>query len=110
MSSSVECYVTSDHAVSFLRFETPRERLALPYATLLGFTLSNDETILELDFASHKITVKGKRLYEVFCVLSTSVGQALIARSETDSVLLGPSAKAPFIQEIRIKEIEPEGG
>ena len=100
-----ECYVTSDHSVGFLRFETPRERLSLPYATLLGFTLSNDETILELDYASHKITVKGKRLYEVFCVLSAGIGQALIARPETDALILGPSAKAPFIQEIRIKPV-----
>ena len=103
-----ECYVTSDHSVSFLRLETPRERLALPYATLLGFTLSTDETTLELDFASHKITVRGKRLYEVFCALSAGIGQALIARAETDALLLGPSAKAPFIQEIRIRAISPE--
>jgi hypothetical protein len=44
----------------------------------------------------------------VFCVLSSGIGQALIARPETDALIMGPSAKAPFIQEIRIKPISTD--
>jgi len=65
-----------------------------------------DDTTLELDFASHKVTVHGKRLYEVFCSISASRSQALFARSETEELALGPAAKAPFIHGIRIKAVE----
>jgi hypothetical protein len=107
MRPNAECYISGEHSSPFLRVETPRERIALPYATLLGFTLSVDETILELDFASHKITVKGERLHEVFCALARGLGQALLARNETELLLQGPNPKAPFIREIRIKNSAP---
>jgi len=82
----------------------PRERLALPYSTLLALMLSADETTLELDFASRVVTVKGKRLYEIFCVLAAGRGEGIFARSASDEMTLSRANKAPFISEIRIKE------
>ncbi len=106
MQTSAECYIAGDRPASFLRLETRRERMALPYAMLLGIVLSLDETSLELDFASHKVTVSGKRLYEVFCAISAGQGQALMALGTVEEFALGPAAKAPYIQDIRIKPVE----
>jgi len=106
MQTSAECYIAGDHPAVFLRLETVRERMALPYAILLGLALSLDETTLELDFASHKVTVTGKRLYEVFCAVSAGQSQALLARGTAEEFALGAAAKAPFIQDIRIKLVD----
>lgn len=106
MQPSTECYSTSDRSAPFLRLETKRERMALPYATLLGIVLSLDESSLELDFASHRVTVIGKRLYEVFCAISAGHGQALFAHPESVEMTAGPNSKIPLIREIRIKAVE----
>jgi hypothetical protein len=110
MGDSIESYQSTERFAPFLRLETPRERVALPYATLLGMTLSADETTIELDFASRIVTVKGKRLHEVFCSIAAGRGEALFARSATDEMSLGPGSKAPLIVEIRIKKPEKDGG
>lgn len=106
MQPSAECYIAGDQPAPFLRLETKRERMALPYAMLLGIVLSLDETSMELDFASHKVTVSGKRLYEVFCAISAGQGQALLALGTGEEFALGPVTKAPYIQDIRIKSLE----
>jgi len=110
MSTATESYHTTEGQAPFLRIETPRERLALPYSTLLALMLSADETTLELDFASRVVTVKGKRLYEVFCVLAAGRGEGIFARSASDEMTLSRANRAPFISEIRIKEIASGGG
>jgi len=106
MQTSAECYIAGDRPAPFLRLETRREQMALPYAMLLGLALSLDENTLELDFASHKVTVTGKRLYEIFCAISAGQSQALLARGAAEEFALGPASKAPFIQDIRIKPVE----
>ena len=56
--------------------------------------------------AVDKVTVTGKRLYEVFCAVSAGQSQALLARGTAEEFALGPAAKAPFIQDIRIKLVD----
>ena len=106
MQPSAECYIAGERPAPFLRLETKRERMALPYAMLLGIVLSLDETSMELDFASHKVTIAGKRLYEVFCAISAGQGQALLALGTGEEFSLGPVAKAPYIKDIRIKPVD----
>jgi hypothetical protein len=103
MNKSNESYQTSPHPVPFLRFESPRERLALPYATLLGINLATDENSIQLDFASHQVTAHGKQLYEVFCSISFGMCAVLFARGELQEMNAGPDAQAPVIRDIRIK-------
>jgi len=103
MNKSNESYQTSPNPIPFLRLETPRERLALPYATLLGINLATDENSLQLDFASHQVTAHGKQLYEVFCSISSGMCAVLFARGELKEIEAGPDAKAPVIRDIRIK-------
>ena len=106
MAKNLECYQTSDFVAPFLRLETPRERIALPYSTLLGVTLSVDETILALDFADRQVTVRGKRLHEVFCAIARGRVEAVFARSAADELLVGPGNAVPIVTEIRIKLAE----
>jgi hypothetical protein len=102
MAKAQECYQTSDFVAPFIRLETPRERIALPYSTLLGVTLSVDETILGLDFADRQVTVLGKRLHEVFCALARGRVEAVFARPAADELLAGPGNAAPVVTEIRV--------
>jgi hypothetical protein len=106
MAKDVECYVTSDFGAPFIRLETPRERIALPYSTLLGVTLSVDESILGLDFADRQVTVRGKRLHEVFCALARGRVEAVFARPAADELLAGPGNTAPVVTEIRVVAAE----
>ena len=108
MKPGIESYQTSEAHVPFLRIETPRDRVALPYAMLLGLTLSNDETTLVLNFASSVVTIQGRRLYEVFCAISSGRGEALFARNCSDDMVAVPLQKAPFISAIRVREVEEE--
>ena len=105
---SPECYVTADYPAAFSRLETARERIALPYSLLLAVSLSMDESVLGLDFASHKVTVTGKRLYEIYCAISAARGQVLQARGALGEIALGPTSKTPFIREIRIYSLETQ--
>ena len=108
IKTGVESYQTSEVHVPFLRIETPRDRVALPYAMLIGLTLSSDETTLVLNFASSLVTVQGRSLYEIFCAISRGRGEALFARNGSDDMVASPLQKAPFISAIRIKDLEEE--
>jgi hypothetical protein len=50
----------------FLRLESPRERLALPYASLIKLVLRVDDTALELAFVTHRVTITGRNLNELY--------------------------------------------
>lgn len=103
MAKAQECYLTSDFVAPFIRLETPREKIALPYSTLLGVTLSVDETTLALDFADRQVTVRGKRLHEVFCAIARGRVEAVFAGPASAELLVGPDNKAPMVEEIRVK-------
>jgi len=104
VTPKAESYQTTEEHVPYLRIETPRDRVALPYSTLLGLTLSADEMTLRLNFASTEVTVKGKRLHEVFCSIAKGHGEALFARCVSEEMTDAPGNGAPFISEIRLKE------
>ena len=75
---------------------------------LLEIKLSADETTLELDFASRIVTVKGKRLHEVFCSIAAGRSEALFALNATHEIALGTGYMAPFISDIRVKNAPAE--
>jgi hypothetical protein len=103
MSKPTESYLTSQNPVPYLRLESARQRLALPYATLLGIELATDDNSLKLDFASHQVTVHGKRLYEIYCSVSAGTCAALFGRSELHELQTGPGTDKPVIQELHIR-------
>ena len=50
----------------FLRFESARERMALPYSLMMKLEMSMDERTLELAFVSHVVTIAGRNLRETY--------------------------------------------
>jgi hypothetical protein len=108
MDKPKECYLPSQYPVPFLRLETPRQRLALPYATLLAINLADDDTLMRIDFASHHVTVQGKRLYEIYCALSAGTCAALFAQAELQELEEGPGSQKPVIHDLRIKASKAE--
>lgn len=60
------CLITSASPTLCLRLETPRERLALPYAGLVSVSLSVDDTAMTIVFVTHRVTIKGRKLYPIY--------------------------------------------
>ena len=54
----------------FLRLHTPREQIAPPYASLVKLSLKLDETTLELSFVTHRVTITGKNLSEIYTAIA----------------------------------------
>jgi hypothetical protein len=103
VNKPTESYLPSQFPVPFLRLESSRQRLALPYATLLGLDLATDDNRLRIDFASYQITAQGKRLYEIYCALSAGTCAALFARTELQDLENGPASDMPVIYSLKIK-------
>jgi len=103
---TTNCYVAGDFHPTLLRFESPRECIALPYATLLASSLSVDETVLELDFAAHRVTINGERLHEIFCSVAAGLTHMITSVSVGDQMKASSDTKAPLVREIRVKALE----
>ncbi len=54
------CLESREMPASFLRFESPREQMAFPYASLIKLELKRDETALELSFVTHQVASLGE--------------------------------------------------
>lgn len=72
-----DCLETRSAPVFCLRFETFRERLALPYSSLTSVALATDETVLELSFVTHRIVIKGHKLHEAHCAIAAGLALAM---------------------------------
>ena len=71
------CLETRNGPVFCLRFQASRERLALPYSSLVSSTLGNDETVLELSFVTHRISIKGHKLFAAHCAIAAGHAEAI---------------------------------
>jgi hypothetical protein len=60
------CLESREMPATFLRFESPREQVALPYSSLIKLELARDETALELFFVTHRVSVTGRKLAEIY--------------------------------------------
>ena len=98
---------TRDLPALFLRFKSPRMRVALPYASLLKIEITLRDEQIELAFATHRVTVRGAHLWRMYEAIS--LGRATqVAVNEKDFVvdaLLKTST--PSVAEIRIEPLEP---
>lgn len=90
----------------FLRFESPREQIALPYASLVQLTLKLDSTALELAFVTHRVTVAGHSLEVLYAAVAEA--QARVVRTlatEFTGATWPPSYQA-IVRSIRIEPLE----
>ena len=109
-----DCLSTGGSPILCLRLESARERLAIPYASLTAVSLSTDETILTLLFVAHRVTIKGRKLYEAHCAIAAGSAAALaVGRRSFRSSLESSSSLQPVeatetmaIIDIRIETVE----
>ncbi len=92
----------------FLRFESTRERIALPYALLLKLELSLDQRTLELGFATHAVTVGGWDLHEIYEAVADGHARCIrLSDRETTGGVVRRDGGA-VVAEIRITRLDPE--
>ena len=60
------CLDKREIPAAFLRLQSAREQVALPYSSLIKLALKTDETALELSFVTHRVTITGKNLSEIY--------------------------------------------
>lgn len=91
----------------FLRLSSPREHIALPYSCLLKLALSLDETSLELSFATHRVTLSGKNLAEIYTAVAEAEARLVrvVSAGFADDARL-PSSRA-LVRGIRIEPLDP---
>ena len=104
-----ECVQTTTVPLLCLRLETPRERIALPYASLTSVELSTNEATLILGFVTHRVTVKGRKLHEAHCAIAAGMVAALRIAVSSDTLHTPkPAAERMAIDEIRIHPVSAE--
>ena len=92
----------------FLRLHSPQEQIALPYASLLKLSLKTDETALELSFVSHRVTIIGKNLLEIYKSVAAAEARMIgVAPREFAAEAALPSCRA-LVRGIRIEPLDPE--
>ena len=108
LSSPVRCLETREIPGVFLRLQSAREQVALPYASLIKLELKNDATAVELSFVTHRVMISGRNLAEIY--QSVAEGQArVISVAATDFAgeFLMPAHRA-LVREIRIEPLDAE--
>lgn len=92
----------------FLRFESTRERIALPYALLLKLELSLDQRTLELGFATHAVTIGGRELHEIYEAVADGNARCIrLSDRETHGTVSWREDRA-VVAEIRITRLDPD--
>ena len=102
------CLETREIPAIFLRLHTPREQIALPYASLVKLSLKLDETALELSFITHHVVITGKNLAEIYKAIAEAYARIISVAPEgfsTEAQL--PSYKA-LVRAIRIEPLDPD--
>ena len=92
----------------FLRFRSLREQVALPYSSLIKLSLKLDETALELSFVTHRVTITGKNLIEIYKAVSEAEARlvGVVSENFTEELKL-PSYKA-LVRGIRIEPLDAD--
>ena len=92
----------------FLRFETPREQIALLYASLVKLSLKPDETGLELSFLTHQVAVSGKKLAEIYRAIAEAQARVVRVVPEDYSTAMKLPAIKASVHDVRIKPLEAD--
>jgi hypothetical protein len=80
----------------------------LPYSCLLKLALKVDETMLELSFVTHRVTISGKHLAEIYKAVSEAEArQVSVARADFADEAKLPSSKA-LVRGIRIEPLDAD--
>lgn len=105
--ASPGCMETREVPAVFLRLESPRLRTALPYASLIKLDLALNEEQLDLAFATHHVTVRGKNLQSMFDALSQAQATQIKVAATNFAVNAMLMSYTPFVSDIRVESLDP---
>lgn len=107
-SSPVRCLETQEMPGVFLRLQSTREQVALPYSSLIKLELKNDATALELSFVTHRVMIAGKNLAEVYQAVAEAQARVIsVAATDFAGEFLMPAHRA-LVREIRIEPLDAD--
>ena len=108
LSSSVRCLESRDMPAVFLRLQSAREQVALPYSSLIKLELKNDATAVELSYVTHRVMIAGRNLAEIYqAVAEAQARLVMVATTDFAGEVLMPAHRAP-VREIRIEPMDAE--
>lgn len=106
---SNRCLECRDTPALFLRFESPREQIALPYASLVQLTLKLDSTAMELAFVTHRVTVAGHSLEVLYAAVAEAQARVVRTLAMDFTGAAWPPSYQAVVRSIRIEPIELSG-
>ena len=108
LPSSVRCLETRDMPAVFLRLQSAREQVALPYSSLIKLELKNDATAVELSYVTHRVMIAGRNLAEIYqAVAEAQARLVMVATTDFAGEFLMPAHRA-LVREIRIEPLDAE--
>ena len=102
------CLESREMPAVFLRLHSPQEQIALPYASLLKLSLKTDETALELSFVSHRVTITGKNLVEIYKSVTAAEARMIRVAPRDFSAEATLRSYHARVRGIRIEPLDPE--
>ena len=108
LSSPVRCLETREIPGVFLRLQSAREQVALPYASLIKLELKNDATAVELSFVTHRVMIAGRNLAEIYQSVAEAQARVItVAETDFAGEFLMPAHRA-LVREIRIEPLDAD--
>lgn len=108
LSSSVRCLETRDMPAVFLRLQSAREQVALPYSSLIKLELKNDATAVELSFVTHRVMISGRNLAEIYQSVAEAQARVIsVAATDFAGEFPMPAHRA-LVREIRIEPLDAD--
>ncbi len=92
----------------FLRLQSAREQVALPYSSLIKLELKNDATAVELSFVTHRVVITGKNLTEIYRAVAEAEARLVAVLNSDFPAEARGLAPNLSVSEIRIDPLEPE--
>jgi len=90
----------------FLRLQSAREQVALPYSSLIKLELKNNATAVELSYVTHRVMITGRNLAEVYQAVAEAQARVIsVATTDFNGEFLMPSHRA-LVREIRIEPLD----
>lgn len=92
----------------FLRLQSAREQVALPYSLLIKLELKNDATALELSYVTHRVMVTGKNLAEIYEALADAQARLISVAAADFADAFSIPAHNALVREICIDPLTTE--
>ncbi|MSU68262.1 MAG: hypothetical protein CK548_02555 [Opitutia bacterium] len=90
----------------FLRLQSAREQIALPYSSLIKLELKNDATAVELSCVTHRVMITGRNIDAIYqAVAEAQARLVMVATTDFTGEFLMPAHRA-LVREIRTNPLD----